>query len=215
MEIVGIDPGNEEVKFASRFGVGKFYSAIGEYRNRHIESSHGKDDMIFEFNGRKGFAGTLALAESEFGGSLMGDSKAHADTKLRVLLALHQLSTTTFQIIVGQPIIKHIPLEKERIKNMLLGSHDLTLNGVKKTIKINCVEVAAEAGAAFWSNPQTGLVRIIDAGSATVNCASLIDGRYIDKDSFTIPFGCNTTKSHDLNAMVRGIVAQTSKKWSP
>lgn len=79
MEIVGIDPGNEEVKYASRFGVGKFKSAIGEYRNRHIESSHGRDNMIFEFNGRKGFEGTLALAESEFGGSLMGDSKAHED----------------------------------------------------------------------------------------------------------------------------------------
>ncbi len=98
---------------------------------------------------------------------------------------------------------------------MLLGSHDLTLNGVKKTIKINRVEVAAEGGAAFWSNPQTVLVRIIDAGSATINCASLVDGKYIDKDSFTINFGCNTTKSNDLYAMVRGIVAQTSKKWSP
>ena len=215
MEIVGIDPGNEEVKYASRFGVGNFKSAIGEYRNRHIESSHGKDDMIFEFNGRKGFAGTLALAESEFGGSLMGDSKAHEDTKIKFLLALHYLPGTTYQIVVGQPIKKHIPLEKERIKNMLLGSHDLTLNGVKKTIKINRVEVAAEGGAAFWSNPQTGLVRIIDAGSATINCASLVDGKYIDKDSFTINFGCNTTKSNDLHAMVRGIVAQTSKKWSP
>jgi len=98
---------------------------------------------------------------------------------------------------------------------MLLGSHDLTLNGVKKTIKINRVEVAAEGGAAFWSNSQTVLVRIIDAGSATINCASLVDGKYIDKDSFTINFGCNTTKSNDLYAMVRGIVAQTSKKWSP
>lgn len=76
---------------------------------------------------------------------------------------------------------------------MLLGSHDLSLNGVKKTIIINRVEVAAEGGAAFWSNPQTGLVRIIDAGSATINCASLVDGKYIDKDSFTINFGCNTT----------------------
>lgn len=94
---------------------------------------------------------------------------------------------------------------------MLLGSHDLTLNGVKKTIKINRVE----GGAAFWSNSQTVLVRIIDAGSATINCASLVDGKYIDKDSFTINFGCNTTKSNDLYAMVRGIVAQTSKKWSP
>ena len=109
MEIVGIDPGNEEVKYASRFGIVKFKSAIGEYRNRHIESSHGNDDMIFEFNGRKGFAGTLALAESEFGGSLMVDSKAHEDTKIRVLLALHHLPGTTYQIVVGQPIKKHIP----------------------------------------------------------------------------------------------------------
>ena len=213
MEIVGIDPGNKEVKFASRFGADKFYSAIGEYRDRHIESSHGKDDIVFEYQGRKGFAGTLALAESEFGGSLMGDSKAHEDTKIRALLALHRLPANSFKIIIGQPISKHIPSEKERIKKMLVGTHEIVVNGERKVIRINRVEVAAEGGASFWSNPQTGLVRIIDAGSATVNCASLVDGRYIDKDSFTINFGCNTTKSNDFKAMVRGIVAQTSKKW--
>ncbi len=214
MEIVGIDPGNEEVKFASRFGVGKFYSAIGEYRDRNIEDTHGKDDMIFEIDGRKGFAGTLALAESEFSGSIMGDSKAHEDAKIRILLALHRLPVDAFQIIVGQPISKHIPKEKDLIKSMLCKSHEVVVNDKKKVIRIHKVEVAAEGGAAFWSNPRKGLVRIIDAGSGTVNCASLLDGRYIDKDSFTIPFGCKTTKSNDTKEMVRGITAHTSRKWN-
>jgi plasmid segregation protein ParM len=32
--------------------------------------------MYFEYQGETGFAGSLALYESEFGGSIMGDTKA-------------------------------------------------------------------------------------------------------------------------------------------
>lgn len=216
-EIVGIDAGNNEVKVAHKDGVFKFASAIGEYRDRNIVSQHGDDDMIFEYNGRRGFAGTLALIESEFAGAIMGDSKAHEDAKLRILLALHRLKCprNTFRIVVGQPIGKHTATEKDAIKRMLIGTHLLTVNSVRKLIVIDRVEVAAEGGVAFWSAPRNGLVRIIDVGSATINCATLMNKRYVDRDSFTLPFGFNTIKTRDLNELARGIYTHTSAKWSP
>lgn len=214
--IVGIDAGNYRVKVCGPQGLDIFSSTLGEYRERKIKNTPGKDDMIFEFEGRKGFAGSLADAESEFGGSLMGDSKAHEDAKLRILLALHRYSQTTnqFQLIVGQPISKHTEVEKKRIKDMLLGYHEITVNDKTKVIHISHVEVAAEGGASFWSKPKDGLVRIIDVGSATVNCASLFNKRYVDKDSFTLPFGLNTVVSKDLSALARGIITHTTKKWN-
>lgn len=213
--IVGIDAGNNEVKVAGPLGIDRFPSAIGEYRERNIKEIHGKDDIIFEYQGRKGFAGSLALAESEFSGSIMGDSKAHKDAKLRVLIALHRYSQTTnnFQLVVGQPICKHSDKEKQTIKEMVTGYHEITVNGIRKAFMISNVEVAAEGGTAFWSNPTGGLIRIIDVGSGTVNCATLLNKRYIDKDSFTLAFGMNTIRTLDLSEMARGIVTQTSKKW--
>jgi len=214
--IVGIDAGNNEVKVAYQNGVDKFASAIGEYRERNIVNRHGDDDMIFEFEGRLGFAGTLALAESEFAGAIMGDSKAHEDAKLRILLALHRIKTAhnCFRIVVGQPIGKHNSEEKDAIKRMLIGTHELIVNKERKWITIDRVEVAAEGGVAFWSAPREGLLRIIDVGSATVNCATLLNKRYIDRDSFTLPFGFSTVKTRDMNELARGIFTQTSKKWS-
>jgi plasmid segregation protein ParM len=216
MTIVGVDWGNNEVDVSSSQGLDQFSSSIGEYRERNIKEVHGKDDIVFEYQGRKGFAGTLALAESEFSGSLMGDSKAHEDAKLRTLIALYRQCKmeNEFKIVVGQPISKHTEDEKKRIKKMLIGTHDITINGNRKIFTIKSVEIAAEGGAAFWAKPKDGLVRIIDVGSGTVNCASFIQKRFIDKDSFTLTYGMNTVKTNDVSEMARGIATQTSKKWN-
>lgn len=214
--IVGIDAGNHEVKVCGPAGVDRFSSAIGEYRERNIKDKHGNDDIVFEFKGRKGFAGSLAKAESEFGGSIMGETKAHPDTLLRVLIALHRHGSmvNNYKIVVGQPIGRHNEEEKQRIKEMLTGTHEIKLNGFKKVIKISNVEVAAEGAAGFWSRPYNNKIRLIDIGSGTVNCATLDNKKYIDKDSFTLPFGADSVKTRDFGAMARGIMTQTSKKWN-
>lgn len=211
--ITAIDAGNHETKYCSQYGVGKFPSELGEYRERRLEQKFGEHDMVFEYQGKKGFAGTLAKYESEFTGSIMGDTKAHEDAKIRILLALHMLGDTDYSIVIGQPISRHAQEEKLAIKVMLLGKHTITVNGVTRTFTISRAEVAAEGGAAFWSNPRQGLVRVIDIGSGTVNGATLHDGRYIDKDSFTMLFGMDTNLSSDRDALVRGIATQALKKW--
>ncbi|MED5040757.1 ParM/StbA family protein [Geobacillus stearothermophilus] len=211
--IVGIDAGNSEVKMAGPLGLDKFCAAIGEYQERNLENNHG-DGMVWEYEGKKGFAGMLALIESDFGGSIMGDSKAHEDAKMRVLLALHRYSnSTTYEIVVGQPISRHTPEEKTAIKKMLVGTHTLTVNGVTKTFTIARCEVAAEGAAAILSNPAPGLLRVIDVGSATVNCATLLDMRYVNRDSETLPFGFNTIRNRDFHELARGIYAHVSKRW--
>lgn len=210
--ILGIDAGNYEVKTAGELGLDCFYSDIGEYRERNLKNKHGKNDMVFNYNGRWGFAGSLARFESEFGGTIMGESKAHDDIVIRVLLAIHRYRTSmceTCSIVVGNPISSHTPGEKKRIQELLTGRHEITVNNERKIIDIEAVRIAPEGAAAFWSFPQEGVVRIIDVGSGTVNVATIINQRYVDRDSFTLNFGANTTKSNDLKEMARAIITKT------
>ncbi|WP_416149522.1 ParM/StbA family protein [Salipaludibacillus sp. HK11] len=211
--IVGFDWGNNETKIVCPIGLIKFPSQIGEYSERNLESKHGDYDMSFEHKGRKGFAGTLAL-ESDFGGSIMGESKSHQDALIRLLLGLfHCGNSTSYQVVVGQPISMHTPAEKKAIKDMIIGKHTITVNDFTRTFTITDCEIAAEGGASFWSAPVSGTVRIIDVGSATINCASLINKKYLNKDSFTLPFGMETIQTNDLNDLARGIYSNTSKRW--
>lgn len=215
-EIVGLDPGNYMVKVFGARGPDEFLSELGEYRELKLVSNFLPDDMVYEYKGVKGFAGTLAKRESEFSGSMMGASKLHDDMLIRVLLALHRYSRereSRFNIVVGQPIINHDANQKEGIKKLLKGTHEFTLNGVQKTLIIENVEVAAEGASAYWSNPKRGKVRIIDAGSGTVNIATVENGMYIDKESDTLPFGLNTNISNDKNAFCRRVAIHCLKKW--
>jgi len=211
--IVGVDAGNYEVKVVNPRGYDRFPSDLGEYRERNLEQHFSEDDMIVEYEGKRYFAGTLAKYESEFGGRMMGDSKAHQDCKLRVLIALHRMGFDTYRLVVGQPISRHTKVEKEKIKQMLIGYHSLSINGKKTGFLVQKAEVAAEGGSAFWSQVQNGLVRIIDVGSSTVNCATLNYKRYVDKDSFSLMIGMNTTKTQDCWALARHIVTEAGRKW--
>jgi plasmid segregation protein ParM len=218
---LGIDAGNYKVKICGERGLMDFVSAIGEARQINLQQIHGQDDMYFQYQGETGFAGSLALYESEFGGSLMGTTKAHTDTKLRVLIGIHryislyQVDEKEFDIVIGQPISKHNYDEKKRIKEMLKGWHTIIVNGVEKSFHIRNCEVAAEGVSSFWSNPINGLIRILDIGSGTVNYSTVLDQRFIDKDSGTLPFGVNTNKTDNLQALSRGIATHALKKWSP
>lgn len=217
---LGIDAGNFKVKIAGEFGLMDFISAIGESRAINLQQIHGQDDMYFEYQGETGFAGSLALYESEFGGSIMGDTKAHRDTRLRVLIGIHRYITMykidedEFDIVLGQPISKHNYEEKTKIKEMLVGDHVISVNGIEKMIHIRNIEVAAEGVSAYWSNPQSGMIRLLDIGSGTVNYSTVFEQRYIDKDSGTLQFGVNTNKSNSLHSLARGIATHTLKKWN-
>lgn len=210
-----IDAGNYETKFYDGLKLRKFPSAIGtDYRSRKLEQRHGDYDFEWEYDGKRGFAGTLAQ-ESESGGSIGGDTKAHFDAKLRVLIALHQFSTDEqHDIVVGQPISRHENAEKTAIKQMLIGTHVLTVNGERKVIRIRRCEVAAEGVVAGLLTPSKGIVRVIDIGSATVNYGTLKDMRFLDLGSWTELRGMNTFTHADYQSIGRIIAIRALQKWS-
>lgn len=216
MEILGIDGGNANVKVACDRGVYLFSSAIGEYRERHLHSRFGPDDMVWEYNGRRGFAGTLAKMESELSGSRKGISKAHVEAKLRILLAIHQYAVDQYvSIVVGQPVETHTTEEKQKIKDMLLGPHTLTVNGVQKSFVVNKCEVGVEGGSSSLSDPRMGLQRYIDIGSGSINFATTYDMTLVDRDSFTEDFGMETLRTNDTDSIARRICVRALEKWQP
>lgn len=213
---LGVDAGNENGKIVGKFGELIYKTALSEF-NTFSEETFGPDDMIIEYQGQKMFGGSVAKYDGEFSGSIMGGTKAHSDTLIRVLVAIHRyliyydFYETEFKIVVGQPIDFHNEAEKQKIINMLEGNHEITVNEVKKKISILKALVSKETP--FWAEPEIGLVRHIEVGSGTINLSTFLDKKYISKDSKTLTFGMESTKSKDRNAMSRAVVAETSKKW--
>lgn len=221
--LLGIDAGNYMAKIAGPYGVESFRTAICPWFEREVIEVFSDDDMEFEIDGRKGFAGTIAEYEDEFGGvAMFGDSKAHDDAKVRVLLSVfrytekHCPGQNNLSIIVGQPVKMHNEEEKQKIKNMLIGTHTLTVNGVQRTFHINGVEVTTEGGGAFWSAPEDGLIRIIDVGSGTVNAITIRNRKHINSGSSTFNFGVETIRNkNDLSGAAGGIIRNTTGlKWN-
>lgn len=220
--ILGIDAGNHKAKVAGPYGTDSYRTAICDWFERDIVESHGDDDMEFDIDGRKGFAGSIAVYEDEFGGgSMFGDTKAHEDTKIRVLLAIYRygkkygIDITDVSLVTGQPITSHKSADKKKIQDMLIGQHIFTVNG--ESISFNIVEVAvgAEGSGAFWSAPVSGVTRIIDIGSGTVNAATINNKKYINNASDTFNFGMETVNNkEDLASVARGVIRNTTKlKW--
>jgi len=220
--ILGIDAGNHRAKVAGPYGLDSYRTAICEWFERHTVEIHSEEDMEFEIGDRKGFAGLIAEREDEFGGgSMYGDSKAHEDTKIRVILAIHRYinkycpGVENVNLVTGQPIASHKDAEKQKIIEMLKGTHEFTVNGQWQRIYIHDVAVGAEGSGAYWASQEMGTVRIIDVGSGTVNCASVIEKRYINNASDTFNFGMETVNNKDdLASIARGIIRGTTKlKW--
>lgn len=217
--ILGIDAGNRKTKVVTADGACVFESAMGEYRERRLKDHFGEDDMVFEYQGKRGFAGTLALYESEFAGTRKGETKAHEEAKLRVLLAIHRYSSDMVNdIVVGQPISMHTEEEKKKIIDMLQGEHVLAVDYgkgfIEKRIIIRRVRVAVEGCSAVLAQPMHGLNRIIDIGSGTINFGTVDDMRLVDRDSFTERFGLETIKSRDYAALARKIANTALTKWN-
>ncbi|MFF3021196.1 ParM/StbA family protein [Gottfriedia sp. NPDC057948] len=214
--LLGIDAGNNEVKVATQYGVFAFNSCLGDYHERRIETKF-QDEMIVEYNGVTYFAGELAEKESYYPRRSMGASKANEDVKIRILIAVFRFSNEySNTVIVGQPIERHLPAEKAKIKEMLIGEHTVKLNGQSKTFKIDQVIIALEGASCFFGwFTDTSTFRIIDCGSGTVNIATIREWDQVDKESFTLNFGANSTRTNNLNAMAQSIVSETSKYFQP
>jgi len=217
--VLGVDAGNHRGKVAGALGVDSFKTNICSWFERSVKEQFGADDMEFEIGGRKGYAGTIAQYEDEFGdGTTYGETKAHEDTKIRILLAIYRymekfnLNATSVYLVTGQPIKMHNDNEKVKIIQMLQGKHEFIVNGKRINFKIEDVRVAPEGSAAFWSNPEMGTKRIIDIGSGTVNLASIIDKKHIHKSSGTMNTGVETLRNKNDHEALAGAIYRTATK---
>lgn len=220
--ILGVDAGNYKAKVAGAYGIDSFKTNICNWFERDVKEQFGNDDMEFEIGERKGYAGTIAAFEDEFGdGTTYGDTKAHEDTKIRILLAIHRYMEKYCNdidrvcIVTGQPINGHKEIEKSKIIDMLIDTHEFVVNKKKVKFTIEDVKVAPEGSAAFWSNPQLGTIRIVDVGSGTVNLATIEDKKHIHKSSGTMNTGIETLRNKDdYEALSRAIYQFATKlKW--
>ncbi len=219
--ILGIDAGNHKAKIVGPYGVDIFRTAVCDWFERNVIEKHGDDDMEFEIDGRKGFAGPIAAVEDEFGGgSMFGESKAHDDNKVRILLSLHRYinkycpGDKTISLVTGQPFVSHKSDEKESIRSMLIGPHEFMVNGRVQRLHIMDVRVAPEGAGAYWSNPKAGEIRILDVGSATVNACTISNKRVVNSFSNTFNFGMETVSDKDIARIARGIKNKTTElKW--
>lgn len=216
--LFGIDAGNYETKVVTEYGAHKFLSVLGEWNERKVDvaQTYGANDIEFEYCGRKGFAGTLALEESRFQRKTAGDTKAHNDALLRILIAIHLYGNyeRSHRIVVGQPIVNHAK-DKAQMIDMIRGQHEITVNGETKRFEIADVAVAAEGAGVFLAYKGSATkLRIIDVGSGTVNCATISNGRFINRDSFTLNYGANTQDNYDVENLADSIVAETTKHWA-
>lgn len=221
--ILGADGGNYKGKFAGVHGTDSFKTNICNWFERDIEEKFGPDDMEFQIGNRKGFAGSIAEQEDEFGnGTTFGDTKAHEDSKIRILLGIHRYiekyapGTDTVCLVTGQPISNHKESEKQKIRKMLIGQHEFIVNKKKAKFFIEDVKIAPEGSSAFWSAPRPGLCRIIDLGSGTCNMATISEKKHIHKSSGTMNIGMETIKNKsDYEGIARAIFQQGTKlKWS-
>lgn len=219
---LGIDAGNYRAKVAGPYGVDSYRTAICDWFERNIEEDFGEDDMEFEYEGRKGFAGTLASYEDFYDGAGMyGDNKAHGDTVIRVLLAIYRYTHKycpgflRFKIIIGQPIATHKPSEKKKLIDMLVGPHKIIVNRKTYHYTIEQVMVVAEGTGAFFASPKNGRVHIIDIGSGTVNLATLTEAKHINQASNTFNYGVETTGGREnIDNLARAVIkSATTLRW--
>lgn len=211
---VGLDLGRRNVKLYTGYEYIYFPAVVGEWRKLNLENRFGNKAFQGVFNDQPFFAGTLAERESEYARQMLIEDKATPDALLLALLALHQTGQTEFDVVTGLPVTSHTKENKEKLINLLEGSHKIEVNNKVYHVNINRVRVAVEGGGAFWSNPQDGLVRILDGGSKTFNYITLKNKHYVDRDSGTLPFGLDTNQNNDFSQLSARLAGDLGKKWS-
>lgn len=215
--VVAIDTGRSTTKVCTKDGYFHFPSALGEWIDRtgNKETVYGDFDLEIEHEGKRYFGGTLAQYESDWDTTMHTETKNNIENLILVLTALHlTCDKSRVKVITGQPIKVHTDENKKLIKEMIAGKNTIILNGTKKEFYIEDVAVSCEGGVSAYSLQYLPrILRILDFGSATVNGATLIDGKYVKNQSKTLPFGLETTEEINEERMASKIISEYSRKW--
>lgn len=214
LQLVAVDTGRSRTKVVANGTRDVFPSVLGEYRDLRLERRMKRTDMIVEYGGQRYYVGDVARDESVAGAQLMIPSKAHLDTKIFALAALHRVcrDKSAVFLVTGEPIENHTAGEKLRMKQLLLGTHVVSVNGEQKSFDVVRVEVAAEGATAGWALRRPGRYHLVDVGSRTVNFATMENGRWIDRLSGSMDFGLETVQNISHSMFARMTVAELSRR---
>lgn len=205
--IIAIDNGGSSTNIVTKHVNDWFPSVKSLYGERTLTTPKGKKDYIIEYKGEKFIGGYLAKYDSAMPLQFHSESKQNLFFDLSILTAIHQYGFLDNYVITCCPISKHDENEKNGIRDRLLGSHTVKINGITRTFRISDVKVAPEGAASFWTFEPTGISRFLDIGSRTVNYVSVLneDGitRYLDTQSGTF-FG-QGIEALDNNYSAKGL----------
>ncbi|MFS1514852.1 ParM/StbA family protein [Chengkuizengella sp. SCS-71B] len=212
--VIGLDIGRSYVKSYTGTKIFHFPGIIGEWRERKLITDYGENAIECRFNNERFFIGTLAQNESDFCRNMMTENKSHDDARLLALISIHKAALSeNITVVTGLPVAQHNESNKKELRDLLTGYWEIEVNGIQRNFHISKVKVAVEGGAAFWSSPKDGLIRVIDGGSKTINYVTMVNRRYVDRESGSLPFGFGTNKSDNHKELANRIAGEVSKKW--
>lgn len=218
LDIISVDCGRSGVKAVSENERVYFRSALGTYRQLRNGRELGIDEFVVQYKTERYFVGRIAAEEAEDGAQMMTAYKAHTDTLILTLTAIHRLVQSGAQVmlVTGLPLAFHQEQDKQRMREMLMGDYEIQVNRVTKRFTIARVEVAAEGASAAWYIGRTRRDRfhVVDVGSRTVNYVTMTNGRWIDKDSDSLNYGWETFRGGEPQ-FARMLIADLSKRLRP
>lgn len=207
MKMIG--PNGFTDTFPAEIGPGRPLRLANDLLNTDI---HLKTPDIGEW-----FIGTLAQ-ESWGRRRMMTASKVHLDTKLLTLAAVARAvkahNDPDVELTIGVPVEFNTPQIRDEMQRLLIGNYDVGLNGEPIHFQIHAVRMIAEGPSAYAAlcPGEMGIKRIIDVGSRTINFGSIQNGRYLDVESGTLDYGCDTEDS-DPQALAGRIAGDLSRIW--
>jgi plasmid segregation protein ParM len=225
INFVGIDSGRNATKVAAE-RIFSFPSRIGTARQLQLESGL---DYEVEINGDKYFVGWLAEEALDRRG-VVGESKFLKEMKICFLtaLALANCPGKRNYITTGLPVSQHTPQDKLLLISLLKGQYRVRIGGKETELNISNINAVPEGAGAWWdailndygrvAEPallQQPVVRIIDLGSRTINYLTLNEGRFVDRLSGTLNYGCLELDhpANDPEKFAQRIKADLMQKW--
>lgn len=227
---VGIDVGRDSVKVVGKNLHMCFKARVGEWREMNI-SSGGKYEV--EIDGEKYFIAELA-DESYFSRSMAVESKIHDETKVLFLsaLALSLRDNEKIRVATGMPVSQYNSKERNNLFEFLRGEHNVSIDNRQVDLKVDSLDIIPEGAGVYWDyvlNMEGELhcktlekvYRVIDIGSRTVNYCTIVNNKFLDRESGTLHYGTfaydNALNSDNDDTIkrqfVRKLLGDLSTKW--
>lgn len=222
MNFIGIDTGRNSTKVVSNTTT-TFPSIVGTARNLRLENAA---DYRVTIGGDSYFVGHLAN-ESYDRREMASESKIHQETRILFLTAVALAGYTNPVITTGLPVAQHTPETKALLNALVRGKHTIKVNNnPAKVFSVESIQVVPEGAGAWWdavldnqgyianhSLLHQPVTRILDLGSRTVNYLTLLSGKYLDRGSGTLNYGCMELENIDPELLARRILADLTRRW--